>query len=1072
MLLSLRSPKVPAGAGPGKPLLALIMLMMGTVMAFAQSTVTGTVTGSDDAPLPGVSIAVKGTTVGTITGPDGSYTLSVPEDAETLVFSFIGMESQEVTIGSATVYDVKLAESVVGLDEVVVVGYGEQARSRLTTAISKVDNKVLENVPYPNVASALQGSVAGLRVTTTTGMPGASPRIIIRGGTSINNPNGAAPLYIVDGVIRSNMDDIDQADIESIQILKDAASTSIYGARGSNGVVIVVTKSGRSNEKVQVNYKYSLTSSQNVDDLGLLGARDYIYFQRKGIMASAERKPAQLSLLDQANSAGTGNDLTNQTAFSTQYLTPENEHKLNEGWQSMPDPADPTKTIIFTDTDFQSKLFRTGIGHNHSISASGGSDNATFRVGVGYLDQDGIVISSKYKRLNTNLNGDLKISDKVRVFGRLMYSNSSNNVPPTGTSLFGRTQGIPPTAKYTFEDGSLAPGVNTSLGNPEYVVNYVDAKNSSDKLSLALGTQWEILPGLSFNPQVSLYQTVYDARYFEKAFYNGPKSYNTNRNASGAFAKVLQKQADAVFSYTRDFSVHHIDVQAGGSYFSTMNANLNAAGKGAATDLISTLNASALPVSVSGSEAHQLIVGYFGRINYDFNQKYLLSVNARYDGASNLGSGNKWGFFPGISAGWNVYEESFWRSLPENLLRLKIRASYGVNGNISGLGFYTAQGSYSVGSRYNDFAMVQNTSLANSELQWEKSSTLNFGFDLGMFQDRITILFDTYRRVTDNLLASLALPQSTGFSSILTNSGSLENKGVEIELRGSVMPKGSTFQWDIGVNAATVKNKILELPYNGIENNRVGGVLVWDEGLGDYAWKGGLQEGGTMGDFYAYKHLRVFATDEEAANAPVDTNVPQPDKTKFGGDVDFLDADGNNIIDSRDMVYVGNQFPTATGGFSSSMRYKGLSLNVRMDYTLGHSIYNYTYGTLLGQFQGDNGLSKDLLRSWQKQGDVTDIPRFYWADQQASNNLYRGGNATSFLYEKGDFLALREVTLSYSVPKPLVEKVKLTAVSLNVTGHNLHYFTKYRGANPEDGGRNIGRFPIPRSFIFGVNISL
>jgi len=1063
----------PAFSVPGMILLSLLFFMFSAGLAFAQKTVTGTVTGADNAPLPGVSIIVKGTTTGTLTDIDGKYSLTVPANAQALVFTFVGMQSQEVAIGAGNVYDVTLVESLVGLDEVVVVGYGTQSRSRLTTAISKLDTKVLQNVSYSNIGSSLQGAIAGLRVQTTTGMPGASPRIIIRGGTSINNPNGATPLYIVDGIIRPNMDDLDQSDIESIQVLKDAAATSIYGARGSNGVVIIVTKSGRTG-KTQIDYRYDLTVSQNVDDLNLLGARDFIYFQRKGIMASAERKPSQLSMLGQANSAGTGNDLTNLTAFSTMYLTPENQYKLSEGWQSMPDPADPTKTIIFSDTDFQSKLFQTGIAHTHSLSASGGTENATFSAGVGYLDQDGIVITSRYKRLSTHLNGDLKIRKNLSVSGRLTYTNSSNNEPPTGTSLFGRTQGLPPTAKYKFEDGTFASGINSSLGNPEYVVGFVDTKNSYDRLSVSLASHWEILPGLTFDPQVSLFQITGDSRYFERAYFNGPKAYNTNRSASGSFSRTLQKQADAVFSYTKDFNVHHMDVKAGYSYFGTMSRALSASGKGAATDLIATLNASATPVSVSGSETEQLIFGYFGRINYDYDEKYLLSLNARYDGASNLGTGNKWGFFPGISVGWNADREEFWSILPERLLKLKLRASYGVNGNISGLGPYTAQGSYSVGAKYNGDAVVQNTSLANSELQWEQSKTLDFGVDLGVFDERIGILFDVYRRVTDNLLASLSLPQSTGFSSILTNLGSLENKGIEVELRASVLPRTSKLQWDISFNATTVKNTILKLPYNGVPNNRIGGFYVWDTKLGDYAWKGGLQEGGTMGDYYAYKWLKVFATDEEAANAPLDTQVPftGADQKKRGGDVDYLDADKNNIIDSKDMVYVGNQYPKANGGFISTLSYKGIMLNLRMDYLLGQTIYNYTYGTLLGQFQGDNGLSKDLLRSWQKQGDVTDIPRFYWADQQASNNLYRQGNYCSFLYESGDYLCIRELTLSYDLPKNLIQKIKVNALRVNVTGNNLHYFTNYRGVNPEDGGRTYGRFPIPRNIIFGVNLIL
>lgn len=1036
------------------------------ISAFAQTMITGTIKDETGEALVGATVKVRNTNEATVTNSTGQFSIRANNNA-ILDISYTGFQSQVIQVDGRSHINIVLQSSAATLSDVVVIGFGSQSRQKVTTSVSKLDTKVLDNVAYANLGSALQGAIPGVQVQTTTGMPGTAPRIIIRGGTSINNPNGAAPLYIVDGIIRPDMSNLDQSDIESIQVLKDAASTSIYGARGSNGVVIVVTKSGKAG-KVQINYNYDLTVSDNVNYYDLLDAKDFLYFQRKGYMASAERKPAQVALLGAASSGGIGNDLTNLTAFSPQYLTPENEYKLNEGWQSMPDPYDPTKTIIFSNTDFQSMLFRRGIGHNHSISASGGTKAATFRVGVGYFDQDGIVITSRFKRLNTDLSGDVRLTDKIKVFGRLMYANASDNVPGTGANLFGRSQGLPPTAKYKYEDGTLASGLNTSLGNPEYITGYQIAKNSTDNLSIAIGGHWDILPGLSFDPQVSLFQVTKDSRYFEKAYFNGPTAYNTDRNASGAFSKLLQKQVDAVLSYTTDFNAHHVDFKGGFSYFGTMSSTLNANGKGAATDLIPTLNASATPVSVAGTETNQLIFGYFGRVNYDYDEKYLLSVNARYDGASNLGLTNKWGFFPGVSVGWNMHKEDFWKIFPDRLFSLKLRASYGVNGNISGLGPYTAQGSYSVGSKYNGVAAVQNTALANADLKWEESKTLDLGFDLGIFNNRVNILFDVYRRRTDNLLTNLSLPQSTGFGSILTNLGSLENKGIEIELNANILPRDAAFQWNIALNASTVRNKILKLPDNGAENNRIGGYYVWDAAKNDYAWKGGLQEGGTMGDYYAYKQIGVYATDEEAAKAPLDVNVPQTDQTKHGGDVNFLDADGNNIIDSKDLVYVGNIYPKATGGFSSTFSYKNISLIVRMDYTVGQTIYDYTYGTLIGQFQGDNGLSKDLLRSWQKQGDITDIPRFYYADQQASNNIYRGGNGTSLLYKKGDFLALRELTLSYNLPENLLKKINLR---LNVTGNNLYYFTKYTGPNPEDGGRDGGRFPIPRNIIIGLNAS-
>lgn len=1060
-------------SGTGKIFLALMVFMVTSGLVFAQKTVTGTVTGTDNSALPGVSIVAKGTSAGTITDVNGRFSISVPANAKTLLFTFVGMEPKEVELGNTNVYNVTLSESLVGLQEVIVVGYGKQSREVLTTSISKLDNKVLANVPYVNVGSALQGTLSGVRVQTITGMPGQAPRIIIRGGTSINNPDGAAPLFIVDGIIRSNINTLDQSEIESIQVLKDAAATSIYGARASNGVVIIVTKSGQSGKTV-IDYRYDLTISKNVEEYNLLSARDYIYFQRLGVYRSATwgNKPAQLAILSAASSAGTGNDLTNKTAYTTQYLTPANEYKLNEGWESMPDPLDSSKTIIFDNFDFQKNSYRTGISESHSVTASGGTEKATFSSGLGYLNTDGIVLTTNYKRVNGHLNGDLKLNDDLSVFGRVAYSSRKDNNPTT-VNTFGRSLGTPPTAKYKYEDGTLAPGQQAGLGNNEYHLNTVVNANTGEDLTMSVGGQWKILPGLTFDPQVSWWQSTSNARTFQKAYYNGPLTYVVTRASTGSFSKYVQKQADAVFTYVKSFNTsHNLEAKAGYSYFRSYSSSIGLNGRDAATDLIPTLNAAGTPVSVTGSESEQLIYGYFTRINYDYNQKYLLSVNARYDGASNLGDDFKWGLFPGVSVGWNLHKEEFWSFLPDKLLNLKLRGSYGVNGNISGLGAYTAQGTYAVGSRYGGFAVVQNTVMANTQLQWEQSKTLDFGLDLGILDRRVNIIFDFYRRVTDNLLASLSLPQSTGFSSTLTNLGSLENKGIELELNAGIMPRTSAIQWDVSFNISTVSNKILQLPYNGVERNRIGGVEVWDEKAGAYVWKGGLQEGGKMGDYYIYKYMGVYATDAEAALAPPDDLTPITDKKFYGGDVILADLDKNNKIDTRDQVYAGNIYPDLTGGFSTSLAYKNLSLSVRTDFTLGQTILNYTRLTYIGQLQGDNGLSTDLLRSWKKQGDVTDIPQYVYADQQVRNRMYRGGLGNTFYYEKGDFLAIRELTLSYDLPKNLLQKVKISGLRINVTGNNLHYFTKFTGLNPEFGGNDNGRYPIPRNIIFGLNLTI
>lgn len=1045
---------------------------------FAQQKIGGVVRSAEDsAPMPFVTVVVKGTQLGVNTDVNGKYTIAA-QSGQTLVFSFVGYKSQEVIVGTQTEINVSLSQDLQTLNEVLVVGYGTQSRDKITTAVSRLDNKVLENVPYQNAASSLQGSIAGVRVQTVSGQPGAAPRVVLRGGTSIINPNGAAPLYIIDGVVRPDLSDISSEEIESIQVLKDAASTAIYGARASNGVVIVTTKSGKSG-KLRVNYQYNLSMSQLAKGYDLASARDYINYQRQGVLATVavSGNSTYLTQLAGKTGYGTGNDLTNLTPYTTQYLTDQNRQKLNEGWQSMPDPVDPTKTIIFQETDFQKVLFQNAISQNHHVSLSGGSEKATFNAGIGYMNAQGIAITTMYQRLNFDLNGDLMVNDHLKFYARMMYSRSGNNQVFSNNSIFERSIDIPQTTKYRFEDGTLAPGLAQSIGNPEYFLNKLKGKNAFANLSMAIGSHWQILPGLSFDPQLSIYETTGDGRSFQQGFLNGPTSFVSTRTATGSFGKRTQYQADGVLSYIKSIGqAHNLDAKVGISYFQRDTTGLGAVGQGASSDLIPTLNASATPVSVTGFESRQVLVGYFSRINYDYMEKYLVSLNARYDGASNLGKTHQWGFFPGVSVGWNLHKENFWKGISEDMLRVKLRASYGVNGNIAGLTDFQSQGQYSVGNLYNTNAAITNTVLANSSLKWERSKTVNIGTDIAIWNGRINMLVDVYRRVTDNLLTDLSLPLSTGFSSVRTNLGSLENKGIEVELRANVLPSTSPLEWVVSVNAAKTKMKILKLPTNGNINNRIGGIEIWDTQTQSYVYYGGLQEGGRVGDMFSYKQLGIYATDEAAANAPVDYLISRANRTKYGGDVIWLDSDGNGSIDARDRVYVGNPFPTLTGGISNSLNYRGLGLYVRADYTTGHTIFNYPRAQMIGQFQGDINISKEALSSWKKPGDITEVPKYYWADQLGQNNLFR--NATSAngsnsrYYESGDFLCLREVSLSYSVPKKYTNRLKIEGVRLNLTAQNLGYFTKYKGLNPEEGGTDRGRYPVPRTFMFGLNVSL
>jgi len=1060
-------------------------------LVYAQSrNVSGTVTSDEDGEaVPGVNILLKGTATGTITDVDGNYSLSVPSDESILVFSAVGFLTEEITVGPRTTVDVVLELDIATLGEIVVVGYGEQSREKLTSSVSKLDTKVLENVQFGNAATAMQGTVSGVRVQQTTGQPGASPRVIMRGGASINDPNGAQPLYIVDGVQRLDLNGINTSNIESMQVLKDAAATAIYGARAANGVVIVETKSGVEGQ-TQVTYKTSLGIAQLREKFPVLNARDYIYYHRIGAAASAaaqdgiynpgdnyQQYASENDFGGDAQPWGTGNDLTNETFYTTQYLTPENEYKLNEGWETLEDPLFPSRTIIFKGTDWQDVLFRTGFTQDHNVSVTGGSDKATFRLGAGYMDQDGVAIMTDYQRFTGDLDGRIQFTDNIAFFAGLNYSQERDNEVFSNNALFERSITTAPTTKYYFEDGTMAPGTTQSLGNPEYHMSRYQNDNKRNYLTLRGGVEIDILPGLSFKPAASLFVRNIEEHEFLMSYNNGTRGgIITDRPASAYDATWEQKEFDGVLNYQKEFNnSHNLDITAGFSYFDRDNTIIDASGRRAATDKIPTLNASAEPVSVFSSMSEQKIIGYFGRINYDYKLRYLLTFTSRYDGATNLGEEYKWGFFPAISGGWNVHNEDFWNN-PARINRLKFRVSYGTSGNLGNLSDYQAQGEYSVGGSYNGEAAIEYSELANQNLQWEESTTFDVGIDAGLFNNRIAIIFDYYRRVTDNLITTLSLPASTGFSNILTNLGTLENRGVELELSANII-NTNNFTWNVSLNAARNENEILDLPENQNENNRVGGFYVYDTELGDYTWKGGLQEGGKMGDMFAYEQTGVFATQEEADAGPLNTMRLRFGPENYAGDAGFLDTDGNGMIEPTDRVYQGNEFPVWTGGVSTTVSYKGLSLYVRMDYATGHTIMNYVRASTNGVYAGGLNSTTDLMNAWQSPGDQTDMPKFYMTDQIIRGNTWMGdsrrnGGGNSFYFEKGNYLALREISLSYMPPESLYHAVGfLKSLRVNLAANNLGYVTNYFGLNPEEGGWDRGRYPLPRQITLGLNVT-
>jgi TonB-linked SusC/RagA family outer membrane protein len=1085
-----------------------------------QKKISGKVTNEKGESLPGVNIVVKGSTISTQTDFDGKFTFEVPDNATTLVVSYIGLQDQEVTIGNAPL-TIVLKEIGQQMNEVIVVGYGQQNRKTLSTSVSKLDKKVLENVPYSNVTQALQGNVTGLVVRTASGQPGKASNILVRGGTSIDNPAGATPLYIVDGVIRTQIDDINSLDIASLQVLKDAAATSIYGARASNGVVIITTTTGKAG-KTKITYNVSTQSSKIGKKYDFLDAGDYIRLQRQGLYNAAELAGlttttgiSRLGQLTGATPAGTGNNLLPNTPFSTLLKSNLSAATIQglqaKGWQEMADPLNAANTIMYKSTDWNDVLFQNAITQNHTLGVSGGGDTGVFDLSLGYLKGDGVTIFTGYQRFTSKLNASLKVSDNFTVNGRVLYSKASNSQVVANSVVFNRYLGNSPTTKMYLEDGTLAPGQNNINGNPLYQMGKVKGINENNKLQMSVDGDLKITKDLMFTPSLSLYSENENNNSFQQAFLSGNNGLVDNtRTATRLSNQIAQFQYEGVFSYAKSLDkIGDFQAKLGVSKFDKGIKSFNASGKGSPSDLAQTLDSSPIPVSVFSNNTRLVLNSVFGRVNYDYKNRYFATASFRYDGASSLGPDNRYGFFPGISAGWNAHEENFWKAMPEVLSSFKLRGSFGVNGNLGTLGDFQAGGLYAASANgfnnsYNGQSAVINSQIANPGLKWEQSQTINGGFDIGFNHDKIRIIGDFYNKLTSDLLTNLTLPSNSGFSTVLTNLGALRSKGFELELNANVYNRND-LKINVGANVSHNTNVIEKLPFNGNTNNRIGGTEIWDAGSKSYKFVGGLQEGQKIGDFYAHKQLYILSTQAAADDYNLKTKDTYVTKTgatggnptgkKFAGDAVFLDADANGVIDSKDRTYMGNMFPKFVGGFNFNADYKGFSLMVRTDYSLGATIYNEARARFVGQFQGNYGLLAESLQSWQKEGDVTDVPRYRWADQTNQNNLFRseaGGAAynnnmfqgNSRYYESGDYLCIREVTFSYSFPKTLISKARLSSLRLYVTGSNLYYFTKYSGLSPEvqgiDGGSSLGlndagakgTYPVPRNFTLGLNIGL
>lgn len=907
------------------------------------------------------------------------------------------------------------------------IGYGTQGRRQVTSAISSVKAEDIKNIPIPSIDNILQGRAAGVQVTQSSGQPGGGISVRIRGNTSIQGGND--PLYVVDGIpIQSNsldrlsdggsgsnpLADINPSDIESIQILKDAAATSIYGARAANGVVLISTKRGKAGTpSIQFNTYYGMQEiTHTLSQINAQQYREYLY----------------------ESYANSGRDI----------------RITGDGLRA-------TDSLNYNaDFYWQGALFQRAPIANYDLSISGGQDKINYFVSGSFFDQDGIMLNSKYKRYAGRANIEYRPTDKFKIGNTITYSRSlSNRVSEESRDSRGviyRTLTRQPTESPYDNQGNIRPD------NPISTLVNSFQRAGSHRLIGSIFGELQVLPDLIFRSSFSIdYLALKEDRFFPSSIFSFG---GAQRTGAVEFNQQLGWINENTLTYAKQFGEHNITVLAGLSKQKNTNEGIYGRGSRYSTDLIPTLNAAAQRDDLGTFETAYGLASYYTRLNYDYKGKYIAGFTARYDGSSRFGKENRYGFFPSLSVGWLLSEENF---LKEQTIisELKLRASIGRTGNQS-ISNFGARGLLITGTDYLGFGGVSpaGNGLPNPNLSWESTVQSNVGFDLSFLHNRFRLVIDYYTKKTHDLLFNQPISTITGYSSVLSNLGSIQNKGIEFEITSNNFNTGD-FRWSTSANVAFNRNKVISLPG--------GKDIITARGI--------LREGEPLGSFYGFQQLRVFPTDADNVN-----NLRLDNQTGSvfgGGDVEFLDVNKDNVINNSDRVILGNANPDFTGGLSNKFAYKGVDLTVFFNFSYGNDIFNEVRRDRDSHRLGNGaGSSTDVLKRWRQPGDITDVPKIYVGDERRN-----GRTNSSYWMEDGSYVRLKNVSLGYTIPSAFGQRVKVKSARIYATGQNLLTFTRYSGfdpevvntgsnanANPLEYGVDIGFYPLAKSLIFGINL--
>ncbi|MDE5687562.1 MAG: SusC/RagA family TonB-linked outer membrane protein [Paramuribaculum sp.] len=1111
---------------------------------------TGVVTDADGEPLIGASVKVEGKTIGGSTDIDGKFSIKGVANGAKVTVSYIGCKPVTVTWNGQPLSIVLQEDSNV-LDEVVVMGYGiEQKRANVTNSISKVSEKTLTIGTAANPAQQLAGAVAGVRVRVTSGDPSATPSITVRGGSNFDGGSNQ-PLFVVDGNIRDGLNDINPNDIADMQILKDAGATALYGARAGNGVVLITTKSGQAGKgKVTLNMKVGLNyygdSGYEITD-----AETYLNYYRRGIHNSEWALPAgqysnQYSgIISNNNNNSPGIPAANYTPWSNYNFVQYNDNNKwlqDFGW-SLYNDALSDNQMLYKDTDIKKAVLNSmALTQDYNLSFSGGNDRGKYYASLGYFDADGAQKGTFYKRYNFAFTGEYKIADWLTANSVFNYirSNWLNNNPEMDSGyLFNRGRfwtnvNFEGLVRKTDENGNYITDENG-----KYVVDRIPMKGNngpvninvnkgnferdyqSDKFSMTQSLTAKIIDGLTLKGTMSWYYNEQVSESFNRNYIsNNAGAYNdyyglgtmpgngvNNSHATSAsFLRYFDQTYNLVANFNRTFAEkHYVMAMVGTEFYKRKYFTFSASGSGAPTEFFPNLeytknDEDSQTRNMSSQHLNEAIMSYFGRVQYTYDGRYDIAATFRNDGYSRLRN-NRWGFFPGVSAGWTFSNEKFWKETPSlSFINFaKIRGSFGMNGTVNTniIGYYSLGGSYSA-YQYNGQLGYRISGLPNPNLKWERVRTGEVALDLGFLQNRINFSATYYNRLTMDKYANLSLPPTTGFSSIINNNGKYRNQGVEFDLSTTIL-RTRDFSWTLGANMTYNSNTIVELPDNGLPNNRQNGTQVYTGKGDEMHYVGGYQEGQnpyqrvmkrvvgmvrTQADIDALGDYIDIATNQ---NTGVYANEAGRQKLiAMGysrgkliqlqpGSFIFKDINGDNVIDIHDQEVVGHSDVSWSGGFNTTLSWKGLSLYASFDMGFGFKVYDSNMSFWLAEGQGAMSFPKQVTNTWSPDKPSAKYPRVVWADQYGCDSYV---STNSFFCQDGNYLACRELSLSYQLPESICRKFKSQGLTLSVTGQNLGYIKSCTIPLPDNttywtGGTagNGGTYNIPRSVIFGLNVS-